>query len=97
MNFEELLKAELLKATDDLTSGMTDAVAKQAIANAATDIAMLPVHMIQNKDASVLAKNIAASQAWRTVSANIVAKEIAAQAWSNLAFKVLEIALIAAI
>lgn len=94
MNINDMLKEELRKAQDGILGMAVNTATNQLISSMSANLAELPLKVSAGADADLLMKNLKATAAWQQVNANIVAQEIAAQAWSNLIIRILATALV---
>lgn len=97
MNLEAIIKQEI----DDLRLGLdnqiSDPVERAAVAQMASDLAMIPIWMSRGEDMSLLLLNIKAEAALRGVSFSLKSQNAVKQAWMNVLTKVLSAAITGAL
>lgn len=93
MKIEDIVKDEVAKLIHDLDGQITDPVQKAAIAAMTTDLAMLPIRMARGEDVTFIVASLKAEAALRGVSASLKAQAAMQQAWMNIVYKVVAIAI----
>lgn len=97
MKIEEILKEEIGNFKTQLEAQITDPVERQALADIANDLAMIPIRLSRGENVDIALKNLKAELALRGVKHAIKAQTLVQQAWMNVIFKVIGAVITAAV
>ncbi len=97
MQLDQLIKDELSNLKSQLDAQISDPQEKIALMQMSNDLALLPIRMARGEDVTIAVNNLKAEMALRGVKHSLKAQTLVQQAWLNIVFKIIGVAVAAAI
>jgi hypothetical protein len=91
--FDEILKEEINKVIASIEGQISDPVQKQAVIRMTMQLSALPARMARGEDVTAVFSSLQAEAALRGVSATLKAQKAFQDAWMNIIFRVVSVAL----